>query len=767
MSRAAPCWPRPLPAAVLLIVGAFAAPLHAATWQVDEAPLRFTLGLSSRPSHASAGYFAKLPDGGLLPGPHPVTRVLDDSGRELASYALWYNPRDALGIVFEAPSSSSSVDVYVMPSSSLNVWTAKSGLTPSPVQCTDPGRGSLGAARGLAAMGSVGSRTHFQVAPGHGNTAFCIVGDPTGRPRPASIYLLAYLVVTKPGKTWIAPFSFIGQSEMRVNGHKIVPRKRIDKWGGIGQYMNLSAGLHKAEIFAGCPGKGDFTGGSGVMYLTWTPPDTPIDELGGPRKKKDPYGGTSAQASRVVRSDELAHSGRCSIREVSRQDGGPVAHFDFQAVELYWFEDTEPVFAYVLRAFHPGNPDGTEYTWRPANNAATTAPAIAWLYRGLQEHAVTLTARQGDRRSTCTRPFYAYSGVGSDLNIPDTRATFRKAFLTMLKAYPPNADPAAKWSRSMWRCFHDVQEMNAGQALVAHVMLDRWEVLSKHMTREQQVSLEDLFFPFITKYSPDRAIAWLDERIATATSGERRALFKAMLAEVHMYQQDDLDAAREVVKADATGTFPGAGLARIRLGDIAFLEGNLDEAARLWGEAQDRVNLARDVLKEAGVQWDVEDSAGFAELTHRMGRVDEWKQSAVLDTSLSASVASLVEQGYLHEAASELRRWERAFPLSKLTSDYLIREAEFYLAVDNNRRARRLMEAYTATIEASSYLARAASLLLECMLTDKEPNAVIRTYCETMKKRFEFHPFAKKLDAVLESLGADGTKRAATLDILQ
>ncbi len=50
-------------------------------WHVAEAPVRFRLSLGQGPSHSSAGYYLHLPDGGILPGPNPVTRVVDSSGK--------------------------------------------------------------------------------------------------------------------------------------------------------------------------------------------------------------------------------------------------------------------------------------------------------------------------------------------------------------------------------------------------------------------------------------------------------------------------------------------------------------------------------------------------------------------------------------------------------------------------------------------------------------------------------------------------------------
>ena len=68
---------------------------------------------------------------------------------------------------------------------------------------------------------------------------FSIGGDLSGRPRPGSYYYLTHVNVTDPGRTWIAPFTIDGETEVRVNGKKLTPKQRIDKWGGTGEYFDL------------------------------------------------------------------------------------------------------------------------------------------------------------------------------------------------------------------------------------------------------------------------------------------------------------------------------------------------------------------------------------------------------------------------------------------------------------------------------------------------------------------------------------------------
>ncbi len=127
----------------------------AGEWAVPQAELRFTLKLTGRPTHGSAGYFVHLPDGGIMPGPHAVTTVVASAGRSkkakpqvLDSYTLWHSKTSGLSLVFADPGKNAkSVDVYVSGSTKPKPWTPASGLTPSSLLCVEPGKAGINDAR--------------------------------------------------------------------------------------------------------------------------------------------------------------------------------------------------------------------------------------------------------------------------------------------------------------------------------------------------------------------------------------------------------------------------------------------------------------------------------------------------------------------------------------------------------------------------------------------------------------------------------------------
>lgn len=768
-----------LPVTVIAIFCAVFTPISPSVgtpeWHVKEAPIRFKLRLWESPTHKSAGYFTQLPDGGILPTPFPLTHVVTEDGKQVASYVLWQNRSTGLALIFEDPGSAGNVYVYVIASNKLRLWSPQSGLTPSAIQCADANHGSMKAAKNLAKLGAIGPSVHYRNEAGIPDAALCIQGDFSGRPRPYSLYMLAYLVTTDPGKTWIAPFTMRGQWEVRIDNQTITPKKRIDKWGGIGQWMDLSKGLHRLDIFAACSGSGGWSE-AGVMWLTWKTPNASIEELGGVRPKDVPFTGTSKWESRVLRDDEIVRSGKCRIQEINSRDGAPVAHFDLKAIESYWFGDETPLFVYDLTASSYGNPKDTQYTWSFGDVAKITGPKVLWFFRGRMEHEVALTAVSGDRESRCTVPFYAFASVQSSMNSSLTRTNFRTAFLNMMKAYPADADPTASWDKSMWDCFHEVQEFGKGYALLTEVLTKRWNLFKKKIPLEKQMVLEDIFFHWIAHHDPDKAIQWLKNQEKASPSAERRKDLKIMQAEVYMYQKGNVEEAKKILKPLAQGSGEAAIIATIRFGDVAFLEKNVNEANMYWGRVQNGIKLTtkewepktlEDSRKDGKKKRTQEDEKKvFSSAAISKARVDDWKMAAVVETSMASSVISLMAQGFYMEALQELHRWERNFPISKISGDYIIQEAKFYIAIDNIRRARSLLEAYCANVDASGYLADGADLLVNCMMKDKEPDDVIKKFCEDMKKRFEFHPLAERMDALLEIISTGGVKREATIDKL-
>lgn len=433
----------------LALASAFASTTAWGAWQDSRAKLRFDVSLRQPPTHPSAGYFLVLPDGGVLPRPKPSVVVLSADGSSLESRILWWNSDQGLAIVFAQPPRGRDVHIYLRSAAVLRTWEPDCGLTPSPILCADPGAATLRDAEVLGRFGEVPDDVRCWRYEGHPQSALSIPGDLAGRPSPAAFYLQAYVAPRTAGKTWIAPFTHKGVSEVIVAGRKIEPWKRVEKWGGTGDYVELDAGIQRVELLAACPPGHYFSHGPGVMWFTWAPPDATIGELGGARPTSAPLPGTSKWASRVLRGEEVVRSGTASIEQVVTRDGAPVAMFTANPTHTYWFGDETPIVRFEFQAHTAGQPDGTNYRWTFGDDASVTGATAARLLPGATYAPVSLTADLGGNRSRSMQRIYTYSTAQTSLERAADREAYRQTFLAMLQAAPERSNPVTEWNDSI------------------------------------------------------------------------------------------------------------------------------------------------------------------------------------------------------------------------------------------------------------------------------------------------------------------------------
>jgi len=744
-------------------------------WHVPRAPVRFALKLGGRPTHKSAGYFVHIPDGGILPRPCPEPHVVASNGSLVKSYVLWQNSGTGLGLVFEAPPGGDCL-VYFTAGRGLRLWKPETGLTPSAILCTYSGRGAKGDALGLGRLGSVGPTVHYRNRAGVRQAPLSVPGDLSGRTGPCAVYMLAHVNAVDPGKTWVAPIVFAGGTEIRVDGKVLGLENRIDKPGGRGQWANLSKGLHRMEIF--CWNRSGAAPKNGFMAMTWQTPKTSAKEMGGNRPSDLKHAGTPMWASRKLHGNEIVRSGSASVVRAEAQDGTPVASFSVTPVENFWLGNEPPLLVYRLNAHTGGRPSNTRYTFQFGGGSRLDKPVVHWMFQGGRDHSVALTVESGGKKSTCTVPFYPYTTHKTDMNRPQCRENFRAAALEVFSACPGNVDPTASWGKSHWNNFFRCMELNKGRELLTHIVNVRWEMLSAKLSEPRIELLSTIFLDFAPRVSPQMALKWTEKFEESARGGLEKAMMQVARADVHMFYLDDFDSAKLILQKvmRLRQTDDAGELARIRMGDLAFLSGDMNAAMKLYGEVQNRSkhkNLRRSPgsrsapshkpaarLKNVGLarsksELDAKRGKNKKDATPARGRrsfamnhnvpVAEWKMNALLDVSASETIKSLIEQGYLLEAKQMLIRWEREFPLSKLSGDYLINESKLLMAMQDWKRAKAMLEPYCDQVDASSFMPLAVEALLECKVQLQESDESIIEFCEKMKKKLEFHPAGQEL----------------------
>jgi len=734
----------------------------AAEWHVDDAPVRFTLELTGKPTHKEAGYFAHIPDGGILPKRYPNTHVVAESGEVLRSGVLWHNEVGGLALVFAAPARASRVYVYISRRPRFNLWTPKSGIYPSAILCTDPTTGIMEAAQNLASLGSVGPSVHYEQMAGYKRAAFCIGGDQTGRPRPCAFYLLAHLTSSDPGKTWVSPFTMRGSTKVKINGESVEPYKRIEKWGGTGVYMDIHPGLNRVEVFQTAEGKGGFDSNrtGGLMYLTWRTPKASMAELGGVRSSKVPMKGTSRMETRTIQKREIARSGRCRVVAVHSRDGAALPVVRVRPKRLYWFEHEPPVFLYELEALTKGNPAGTGYSWQfDSKSAPVSGEKMTWLFPGWRDISVKLTATGVNHRMKALHSFYSWAPISSNLNDPGTRKDFFDASLTMFKAAGKSANPMAGLGKAYWNTLMRSVTIGEGGDFLDFLLTERMPLLRKHVKAGDIDLLEDVVLDAVSRRDAPKAISWI--RAHRRLTSDRAGLNKLALAEadIRLHRLGESNTVSRLLAPLVRQSGEIAEIARIRLGDLAFVSGDLNRATALYADVQNRVRHQRNAGAQSLAATRPVFGHGLArsksELKERARprlraasravsrsseKVDNWKLTAFLGVSVSETVKTLIDQGQLLEAHETLQAWERQFPLSKVSGDYILQESRYHMKLKNWVRARSMLEAYCDLVDASSYMPDASLELLKCMVEMKDSREDLRAYCRKMSERLEFHP---------------------------
>lgn len=726
--------------------------LHAAdAWQIAEAPLRYKLDLGRKPTHASAGYFATLPDGGIIRSASPATTVVTADGKVLPSYLLWHNSESGFSIVFTDPGTNAkSVYVYAQAGAGARVWRPHTGLTPSAIVSVFPGRDTIAAAQGLANLGRVEAAVHCGENFGYAKAAFSIGGDLTGRPRPAAFYLLSHVDAPIAGSYWFAPFVHSGQCEVLVDGNKITPKEKNKLWGGTGAPVELTKGLHRVEVLQTAPGPGPYSTNpkdGGLMYLTWHPPKEEI----------------KGAESRVLKSSEIVRSGSCILTGVEAREGSPVAAATFNPGLTYWFGAEEPLLIYEFSALTAGHPAGTTVTWNFSEGGAIEGAKVKWIIPGFREGKARLTVKSGQNVSTCVVPYFGFSTNKTSLENPAHREAFRDVLANMLAAFPRNPDPVATWGDAWWNNLLRTVEGGEGEKLLQRLFIDHFDATRKKLAPAQLFALEDVFLDVILRDHPDENFKWLQKFFGSTTDVSRQNDLRFREGELHMYYLNDRKKAENIFTVLAPVRGELGERAKIRLGDLALLSGDLNKATGYYADVQNRARTARNSapapigslvtkqLLDGGLARPATPAPN--QPPPKTGAAADQKGGALQEVSLSENVRTLSGNGFLLEARQALFAWENEFPLSKISGDFILREAGIYIKMEDWKRAQPMLEAYCREIDASSFLPEAATMLIYCATASKTTPASIRDIIEKVKGRLKYHPVAATLDKFLSTAG--------------
>ena len=271
--------------------------------------------------------------------------------------------------------------------------------------------------------------------------------------------------------------------------------------------------------------------------------------------------------------------------------------------------------------------------------------------------------------------------------------------------------------------------------------------------------MEDVFIGGLRNTKPDNVPRWLDQFEREETDPSRRFAWKLERFDSTLYDFADTVAARRLAAdlQSAAQTSEQKLRAMIRLGDVERSVSNLEAAVTLYGDAQDRYHehLRHDpaapqpkLLAPAATPARRKAARMTSTRAYARSPDRDWKTLAVREASFYSTVSSLTESGYFFEARDTLRQWELEVPLSKLSGDYPLAEAEYYLAVGNVRRALVGVRIYRSSMDISSSLPEVMDLELRCLVQLKQQREAEALAAEILKE-FPNAPAGERAKRVL------------------
>ncbi len=705
-------------------------------WAIEGAPLRFEVEVTQPPSEPSAGILAIIPDGGLLPRPIADATVVTPAGEALPSETVWHNPAHGYAVAFLPTGKVDHFWIYLRgtiqtPSSAMN-----RGIYPSLLLFTRAGPDELEKAARLP--GTLPDKTDTLMGP---VPNICMQDNPFGPHEFFQSYFTGWIRRPKAARVYFCTISR-DQSELRVDGRTAAtwPANRGRNEGAKGQFgswVELAAGLHHIEYIqcAGNSGK--------EMQAAWRIP-----------------GETSGELPTAIPESAYLHSGRCRLIHADFRDGRPafVVEGDLTPQRYFWFGD-RPVNLYDLRINPLGQPtNDTTYTWIYDADRRMVWSHSSWLFDGGASNPVMVSAVN---RAGTTKVSVPLSVIGEaprgNVNSSTDRAWFRAVMLGMCESTVAGRSPCARWSPDLWELLANIAVPFEGTDLLETIFTrSRRDTLA--LDRSKRWTLEDVFIGGLRNTKPDDAPRWIEQFEREETDPSRRFAWKLERFDSTLYDFADTVAARRIAAdLQSAAQTPEQKLrAIIRLGDVERSVSNLEAAVTLYGDAQDRYHehLRNDPAtpqpKLLAPTTPAKRKAARMTSARAYARAPgrDWKTLAVREAAFYSTVSSLTQSGYYFEARDTLRQWELEVPLSKLSGDYPLAEAEYYLAVGNVRRALTGVQMYRNSMDISSSLPEVMDLELRCLVELKRQREAEALATEILKE-FPNAPAGERAKRVL------------------
>ena len=717
-------------------------------WAVAGATLRVDVRIQRQPDHKDLGVFVKLPDGGLLPGKHPIPDVRDEQGKTLEHLIVGHLPSDGLGVLFAQPEKGDTVHIYIKGSATPPPRPEKSRLIPSVLFYAKNGNASLDAAKRMANEYPPAQGAFF-------NTWSCIgsMVNPYGPDDDFSAWFVGCILLKKKERIYFATVSDEG-SEFSIDG------TTVHSWPGLhtrdggakgqhGETVELEAGLHRIDYY-------HFeVRGKQESQLTW-------------RRK----GITEGPVPELV--NEFAMSGEGAITRIAFKDGrvGAAIRGTSEPNGYFWTGELPlSLFTLSYSGLDPADPSQT-VTWEFEKSKRVTEPLVEWLVSGDPDQvsypvALAVSNAAGIAR-TSARLVCPWTPTELSLDNQGDRLNFRKALFNMLRGAPANTDPCADWKDDHWAILVELLEPYRAGPILYEIFTRGFETLQKRPP-EQRWALEDRFIETLRLQRNDtQLLDWINRFEKLERNSARKFRWKDERVSAYLFDiNDPASAKREVVFLKEAAIAPDQNqIAALRQGDVERALGNVENAVKFYKDAQDRYRSRNRVgmvggrltyvgprkRKEKQAETNTVDKTASKRpkqqtLTSQK-KVDDWKIYTVHDASMYATITTFLAQDALPEAFQKLIDWENESPASKLSGDYPLAEAKIYIQVEDFRRAINALATYRKSVAMSAQLADAMKLELDCLQRINEKKRA-KEVAEEFVKRFPGHPFEEEMKGVI------------------
>ncbi len=708
-------------------------------WRVPSAPLRVDLNIAVQPVEPEAGLLVRLPDGGLLPGRHPVIEAFSTRGQPLETLVLWHNPDEFLLAAVEPPPQGDRLQLYVRGSAMVPSRSRDTNLKPGLLLYTREGNASLSLAQrlpdtwppsGPGRMGPVPLVAHRE--------------NPFGADDDFISWYSGWFKLEEDEKIYFATVSDEG-SEIHID------RQAVASWPGI----------HTRAKGA----QGQF-GGEADLQAGWHRLDYFHFEATGPQEMTAAWRRAGKKGlPEQIPATAFAQSGEARIAAMVYRDGRRAGWIQGaqQAAGYLWIGD-RPVHKHLLRAESGELPSPPGFFWRTSSGHGAQGREFAWLIGAGDD--VTITLISSNRSGLVRQQLPLVSGTTpprSSLNNARDRADYLRVYAHMIRSTPAGRDPCAHWNRDLWRTLFELIEPYRAGELLRPLFESQSPSLARLPDAERWM-LEDRLIESLRLLDDTRPLLqWIDRLEQRENSRPRRFHWRAERVMALLYDLGDTNAARRVARTlrEAAATPDERLLATIRQADVDRVAGDFESAARRYEEAQKRYrersrglsgSLPSDAFQSsdgpASGQATTRGPRPLPSLGER-DRVEAWKSFTLQSVTFLITVQTLIEQDALAEAFETLRRWEMEEPLSKLTGDFPLAEARLYSHVGDHRRALRTLRAGRQGNELSSNLPDLMSLELESLLRLRRHDEA-RELAREIMDRLEGHPLATRARELLE-----------------